>query len=157
VSLSLALWRSTLAGFSREFKPKNNASSREYSSIQNELVSYSSTTRASVIRDKDPVCSRRRRQGDHPKTGTRELGNSRTTAMSAMLRTRLSSFLAGVGVTSLACMASLKQDVEHSYGLVLDAMKSENKKLSDRVAALEASASASAAPAAGTSTGAPPS
>jgi cell division protein FtsB len=155
VCLSLALWRSTLAGFSREFKPKNNAS------IQNELVSYSSTTRASVIRDKDPVCSRRRRQGDHPKTGTRELGNSRTTAMSAMLRTRLSSFLAGVGVTSLACMASLKQDVEHSYGLVLDAMKSENKKLSDRVAALEASvsasASASAAPAAGTSTGAPPS
>lgn len=79
--------------------------------------------------------------------------------MSAVLRTRLSSFLAGVGVTSLACMASLKQDVEHSYGLVLDAMKSENKKLSDRVAALEASASAlaSAAPAAGTSTGAPPS
>ena len=73
--------------------------------------------------------------------------------MSAVLRTRLSSFLAGVGVTSLACMASLKQDVEHSYGLVLDAMKSENKKLSDRVAALEASASA----AAGTSTGAPPS
>ena len=72
-----------------------------------------------------------------------------------MLRTRLSSFLASVGVTSLACMASLKQDVEHSYGLVLDAMKSENKKLSDRVAALEASASA--APAAGTSTGAPPS
>lgn len=73
--------------------------------------------------------------------------------MSALLRTRLSSFLAGVGVTSLACMASLKQDVEHTYGLVLDAMKSENKKLSDRVAALEASASA----AAGTSTGAPPS
>lgn len=58
--------------------------------------------------------------------------------MSALFRARLSSFLAGVGVTSLTCMASLKQDIEHSYGLVVDAMKVENKKLSDRVAALEA-------------------
>ena len=62
--------------------------------------------------------------------------------MSALARARVSSFLAGVGVTSLACMMSLKQDIEHSYGLVMDAMREENKKLSDRVSLLEAASSA---------------
>jgi len=57
--------------------------------------------------------------------------------MSALFRVRVSSFLAGVGVTSLAYMVTLKQDIEHSYGLVMDAMREENTKLSERVLLLE--------------------
>ena len=64
--------------------------------------------------------------------------------MSALFRARLSSFLAGVGVTSLAYMVSLKQDIEHSYGLVMDAMREENRKLSDRVTLLESPSSTAA-------------
>ncbi len=65
--------------------------------------------------------------------------------MSALFRARLSSFLAGVGVASMACMVSLKQDIEHSYDLVMDAMREENKNLSDRVSLLESVSLAAAA------------
>jgi hypothetical protein len=64
--------------------------------------------------------------------------------MSALFRARLSSFLAGVGVTSLACMMNLKQDIDHSYELVMDAVREENKKLSDRVSLLESLSSRAA-------------
>jgi hypothetical protein len=65
--------------------------------------------------------------------------------MGALFRARVSSFLAGVGVTTVAGMVRLKQDIEHSYGMVMDAMKEENAKLSDRVSALEASVGMAAA------------
>lgn len=65
--------------------------------------------------------------------------------MSALFRVRVSSFLAGVGVTSLAYMVTLKQDIEHSYGLVMDAMREENTKLSERVLLLESLSSTASA------------
>ncbi len=65
--------------------------------------------------------------------------------MSALFRVRVSSFLAGVGVTSLAYMVTLKQDIEHSYGLVMDAMREENTKLSERVLLLESLSSTAGA------------
>jgi hypothetical protein len=43
--------------------------------------------------------------------------------MSALFRARASSFLAGMGVSTLACMVSLKQDIENSYSLVMDAVR----------------------------------
>ena len=65
--------------------------------------------------------------------------------MSALFRVRVSSFLSGVGVTSLAYMVTLKQDIEHSYGLVMDAMREENTKLSERVLLLESLSSTAGA------------
>lgn len=38
-------------------------------------------------------------------------------------RARVSSFLAGVGVATLACMYQLKGDIDESFSLVLDAVR----------------------------------
>ncbi|KAI8109574.1 hypothetical protein M9434_000856 [Picochlorum sp. BPE23] len=57
--------------------------------------------------------------------------------MSVLWRARVSSFLAGVGVATLACMYQLKSDIDESYSLVLDAMKVETQGLEKRVQALE--------------------
>lgn len=43
--------------------------------------------------------------------------------MSVLWRARVSSFLAGVGVATLACMYQLKSDIDESYSLVLDAVR----------------------------------
>lgn len=43
--------------------------------------------------------------------------------MSVLFRARLSSFLAGVGVATGACMYQLKHDIDQSYSIVLDAVR----------------------------------
>lgn len=43
--------------------------------------------------------------------------------MSVLFRARLSSFLAGLGVATGACMYQLKHDIDQSYSIVLDAVR----------------------------------
>lgn len=57
--------------------------------------------------------------------------------MSVLFRARVSSFLAGLGVATVACMYQLKHDIDQSYAIVLDAMKEETKSLKSRVSVLE--------------------
>lgn len=46
--------------------------------------------------------------------------------MSVLFRARVSSFLAGLGVATMACMYQLKHDIDQSYTLVLDAVRLTN-------------------------------
>lgn len=43
--------------------------------------------------------------------------------MSVLFRARVSSFLAGLGVATVACMYQLKHDIDQSYAIVLDAVR----------------------------------
>jgi len=42
--------------------------------------------------------------------------------MSVLLRARISSFLAGIGLTTAVCMYQLKNDIDHSQKIVLKAV-----------------------------------
>eukprot|EP00890_Picochlorum_soloecismus_P005337 jgi/Picsp_1/5804/NSC_03163-R1_---NA--- len=57
--------------------------------------------------------------------------------MSVLVRARISSFLAGVGVTTAVCMFQLKNDIDHSQKIVLKAVKAESEQIENRMKLLE--------------------